>query len=107
MKVENTSAVPCDFDWDPAKAQSNQHKHGVSFRLATTVLHDPMAITIYDEEHSNEEDRWVTLGQADSGQLIVVIHTWRWVEPAEVKVRIISARPADLRETRNYQDTPR
>jgi uncharacterized DUF497 family protein len=100
------STVIYDFDWDPAKARSNQQKHGVSFRLATTVLRDPMALTIYDEEHSNEEDRWVTLGQAENGQLLVVVHTWACIEPTEVKVRIISARRADPGETRDYQDAP-
>jgi len=46
-----------NFDWDPGKARSNQRKHGVSFRLATTVLRDPLALTIYDEEHSNGAER--------------------------------------------------
>ena len=96
-----------DFDWDPFKARSNQRKHGVSFRLATSVLRDPMALTIYDEGHSGSEDRWVTLGQAENGQLLVVVHTWDSIESAEVKVRIISARRADPRESRDYQHTPR
>jgi len=96
-----------DFDWDPVKARSNQRKHGVSFRLATSVLRDPMALTIYDEGHSGSEDRWVTLGQAENGQLLVVVHTWDSIESAEVKVRIISARRADPRESRDYQHTPR
>lgn len=96
-----------DFDWDPGKARSNQRKHGVSFRLATTVLRDPLALTIYDEEHSNGEERWITLGKAENGQLLVVVHTWHWIEATEVKVRIISARRADPGETNDYQDTPR
>lgn len=68
------SAVIYDFDWDPAKARANQRKHGVSFRLAATVLRDPMALTIYDEEHSGEKDRWVTLGRAENGHFLVVVH---------------------------------
>ena len=71
MKVENGDAVVYDFDWYPAKAQSNLRKHGVSFRLATTVFRDPLAITLYDEDHSDDEDRWVTLGYAETGILIV------------------------------------
>ena len=66
MKVENGDAVVYDFDWYPAKAQSNLRKHGVSFRLATTVFRDPLAITLYDENHSDDEDRWVTLGHAET-----------------------------------------
>ena len=76
-----------DFDWDPIKARTNQRKHGVSFRLATSVLHDPLALTIYDEDHSEDEERWVTLGRAENGQVLVVIHTWGWIEPAEVRIR--------------------
>jgi uncharacterized DUF497 family protein len=101
------STVIYDFDWDPDKARSNQRKHGVSFRLATSVFRDPMALTIYDEEHSGSEDRWITLGEAENGQLLVVVHTWNWSEPAHVRVRIISARRADPRESRDYQHTPR
>ncbi|QVL48725.1 MAG: BrnT family toxin [Thiocapsa sp.] len=66
-----------------------------------------MALTIYDKDHSSEEDRWVTLGRAESGQLLVVVHTWTWIEPAEAKVRVISARRADSGEIRDYQDIPR
>lgn len=95
-----------DFNWDPDKARSNQRKHGVSFRLATTVLRDPLALTIYDEEHSNEEERWITLGRAENGQLLVVVHTWNWIAPAEAKVRIISARRADQGEIQDYENTP-
>jgi len=64
-----------------------------------------MALTIYDEQHSDGEDRWVTLGRAENGRFLVVVHTWHWIEPAEVKVRIISARRADPREIRDYQQT--
>ena len=48
------------FEWDAAKAHRNQTKHGVSFKLAMSVLRDPLALTVYDEDHSDEEDRWVT-----------------------------------------------
>lgn len=64
-----------DFDWDPSKARGNLRKHGVSFRLATTVFHDPLALTIFDDEHSAREERWVTIGKAENGQYLVVVHT--------------------------------
>jgi len=38
------------FDWDPGKALSNRIKHGISFQHATTVLKDPLAISIFDDE---------------------------------------------------------
>jgi uncharacterized DUF497 family protein len=45
-----------DFEWDPSKAKTNLRKHGVSFHEATTVLRDPLGITIYDPDHSEDED---------------------------------------------------
>jgi len=96
-----------DFDWDPNKARSNLAKHGVSFRLAASVFRDPLALTIFDSEHSEQEDRWVTLGRAQNGQTLVVVHRCRWIEPTGIKVRIISARKADRDEVRDYENAPR
>ncbi len=96
-----------DFDWDTGKARTNLAKHGVSFRLATSVFRDPLALTLYDDEHSEQEERWVTLGQAENGQTLVVIHTARWLKPTEIAVRIISARKADPAEYRDYMNVPR
>ena len=52
------------FEWDSAKAAANIKKHGVSFEQATDIFKDSMALTLYDENNSDEADRWVTLGQA-------------------------------------------
>ena len=49
------------LDWDPAKARQNLQKHGVSFERAARIFLDPFAISIFDENHSNDEDRWVTI----------------------------------------------
>ena len=95
------------FDWDANKARSNQRKHGVSFQLATTVFRDPLALTIYDDEHSEGEERWVTLGRAGNGHTLVVVHTSVQTESTEIRVRIISARRADRDEIRDYEETPR
>lgn len=97
----------CDFDWDANKAHSNFAKHGVSFRLATSVFHDPLALTVFDEEHSDDEDRWVTLGQAQNGQLLVVVHTSEEMSVTELRIRIISARCAERDEVRDYEQAPR
>ena len=45
------------FDWDPVKARNNRRKHGVEFKLATTVFDDPFALSIPDEDHGRAEDR--------------------------------------------------
>lgn len=79
----------------------------MSFRLATSVFRDPLALTIFDDEHSEHEERWVSIGRAENGQTLVVVHTSEWIEPSLTKVRIISARKADRDEIRDYEDTPR
>jgi hypothetical protein len=91
------------FEWDPAKAVSTRHKHGISFELAATVFRDPLMLSIPDEEHSEIEGRWLTLGQAENRRLLVVIHTYREVSGNAANVRIISARPATKRELRHYE----
>jgi uncharacterized protein len=96
-----------DFDWDPKKARANLKKHGVSFRLATSVFRDPLMLTIFDDGHSEIEERWVSIGRAENAQTLVVIHTSLWTGSARIKVRIISARKADRGEVRDYENMPR
>ena len=91
------------FEWDPAKAATNLKKHGVSFELATAVFTDPIALTIYDEDNSDEEDRWITLGQVGQQHYLVVVHTYRDSQADTVRIRIISARPATKHEIKQYQ----
>jgi uncharacterized DUF497 family protein len=96
-----------DFDWDANKARANLQKHEVSFRLATSVFRDLLALTIFDDEHSDDEERWVTLGRAQNGQVLVVVHTSAEASATELHIRIISARRADPAEVRDYEQTPR
>ncbi len=95
------------FDWDPAKAQSNLADHKVSFRLAGSVFRDPLVTSVFDEEHSEEEERWATLGRAENNQYLVVIHTFHQTSAAVATIRIISARRATPREIQDYQEKPR
>jgi uncharacterized DUF497 family protein len=92
------------FEWDPAKEKANIHKHKVSFRKAATIFRDPNQLSIYDEEHSEYEDRWVTMGIDDSGVLRVVAHTFKQIDANLSEIRIISARKATSRESRQYQE---
>ena len=90
-----------EFEWDPAKAASNLRKHKVSFELAATVFQDPFMQSIPDEDHSEFEERWITMGLARNGQLLVVSHTY--VEGDKISVRLISARPANRNERRQFE----
>ncbi len=71
------------------------------------MFRDPLALTIFDNEHSDDEDRWVTLGNAEDGHLLVVVHTSDEVSETELRIRIISARRAEREEIRDYEQTPR
>ncbi len=88
-----------DFEWDDDKADSNLQKHGVEFSEAMTVFADPLALTGYDPDHSDDEDRFITMGQSAEGRLLIVSLTDRGE-----KIRIISAREANRRERKDYED---
>ena len=88
-----------EFEWDEDKAKGNLKKHGVSFEEASSIFGDPLALTIPDPLHSEEEDRFITLGESHRRRLLVVVSTDRGD-----KVRIISARVATRRERKDYEE---
>ncbi len=90
------------FEWDHAKALSNKEKHGVSFDEAAAVFLDARALSLFDEEHSEHEERWVTMGISGKGRLLVAIHTFRQENQATAFIRIISCRKASGYETTTY-----
>ena len=91
------------FDWDPIKADRNAKDHGVTFEQAATVFLDPKLLSQIDEEHDDEEERWVSLGLDKSARLLIVCHTFREVTERSATIRIFSARKATRRETRDYE----
>ncbi len=88
-----------EFEWDSDKAANNLAKHGVSFHAAATVFGDPLALTYFDPDHSEDEDRFLTFGHSNGGDLLVVSHTDR-----EERTRIISARRATRKERTQYEE---
>lgn len=93
-----------EFEWDKAKAARNLAKHSVSFQTAMTIFSDPLALTVFDEDHSDKEDRWITIGRASNESITVVVHTHQQLVHDKVIIRIISARRPTSRETRDYLD---
>ena len=69
-----------------------------------TVFRDRLALTVFDEEHSDEEERWVSIGVAENGMTLVVIHTFTSTTPGSALIRIISARRAKPRERKQYEE---
>lgn len=96
-----------DFEWDGNKADSNLKKHSVTFEQAATVFLDALSVTVFDEAHSQYEERWFTLGYTTNGALLAVAHTYQSTSANSVRIRIISARPATKQEGRFYADEPR
>ena len=91
--------MPITFEWDSRKARSNLVKHGVGFDEASTVFGDSVSLTIPDPEHSLGENRYITMGKAFNGKLLVVVHTDRGDN-----ICIISARRASRRERQRYEE---
>lgn len=83
----------------PRKSRANKSKHGVSFEEARTAFLDENARVISDDEHSEDEDRFILLGLSVELRLLVVCHCYR--ENHEL-IRIISARRATASERREY-----
>jgi uncharacterized protein len=91
------------FDWDPAKAQFNLSKHGVSFESAMAVFADPLSLSVPDDVNEAAELRWITIGAGKTGPL-VVIHTFNESVGDLTLVRIISCRRPTRRELRDYRE---
>ena len=85
------------FEWDPGKAKKNQRKHHVRFKEAATVFGDPTGITMFDPDHSEDEECYITIGCSTAGRLLMVAHTDRGD-----KIRI-SARDATHVEREAYE----
>lgn len=90
--------LPVEFDWDESKNKSNQLKHGVSFEEASQLFsRDVATLELFDELHSDFEDRFISIGPIKRGLVLVV-----WAERDADIIRIISARWATARESQRY-----
>jgi uncharacterized DUF497 family protein len=96
-------AFQYQFEWDTVKARQNAKKHRVTFERAATVFLDANALSLFDDQHGEDEERWITLGLDRTGALLVVCHTYREETETSARVRLISARKATKNETKKYQ----
>lgn len=90
------------FEWDKDKAKTNLVKHNISFEDAASIFRDPNALSLFDDEHSDEDDRWITLGISSSGKLLLVNHTFKEISSERCIIRIFSSRKANKSETGQY-----
>jgi len=89
------------FNWDEAKAEINEKKHGISFNEAMTAFADNHAQIYDDEEHSDDEERFILIGYSKMSRLLMVCHCYR---DGDSITRIISARKAERPERLKYEN---
>jgi len=87
------------YEWDPVKAAANGKKHRVRFEEAASVFLDPSALTFPDPDHSQKEDREITIGCSARERVLFVAHAMR-----KGRIRIISARRATRGEQEQYEE---
>lgn len=85
-----------NFEWDEEKNKINKNKHHVSFQTASKVFYDENLVEYPDEEHSQDEDRYIAIGKVK--KILFVLYTIRY----EDTIRIISARKANKEEEMFY-----
>ena len=90
------------FEWDPRKARDNRDNHDVAFDEAATIFRDSKALSIFDPDHSETEDRWITMGISEKRKLLIVIHTFHEESEDAATIRIISSRKATKQEIKTY-----
>lgn len=89
------------FEWDEKKNKTNIEKHGISFEEESSVFQDEESLIMVDDNHSQEEDRFILIGFSFKANLLVVCHCYREKDSI---IRIISARKADRNERKQYME---
>ena len=89
-----------EFDWDDAKEAANIKKHGVDFLEAQTVFYDSLAVTLFDDESSSDEERFLLIGHSAKSRTVLVVYA----EKIENMIRIISARTLTAKERKDYEE---
>jgi len=91
--------MPLRFEWDPAKNDANQRKHGLRFEDAKTIfLWEADRLDRLDENYPGDEARFISVAPLPAGLITVV-----WTEPFDDVMRIISVRWSDKRERGLYR----
>ena len=90
-----------NFVWDEAKSEACFKERGFDFAYAAQAFFDPDRIVHADNRHSYGEDRYQVMGRIEQ-RVFLVVYTQR-----QHATRIISARKANLREVRNYENSTR
>jgi uncharacterized DUF497 family protein len=88
------------YEWDDAKAERNERKHGITFEVAILVFDDPNC-ALFVERVQDGEERWHAIGSVMGAVILTVVHTY-YAEATGETIRIISARNATAQERKLY-----
>ena len=88
------------FEWDPEKNKRNVSKHRIDFKEAETAFEDPRAIEIFDDKHSQNENRFILIGMSTKERELTVCYCER---NGGSIIRIFSARKATKNEKEMYE----
>ena len=92
------------FEWDKNKANANLRNHKINFEEAKTVFNDPHLITFSDKIHSNDEERFISIGVSNINRILLVVHTEIVTTEDEILIRIISCRKPTTSERKIYEE---
>lgn len=92
------------FEWDEEKEKLNLRKHRIGFTEAQTVFTDQFHVTFPDEYHSIDEERFITIGLSNMGNILLVVHTEVSEIEDMIRIRIISCRKATPLERKIYDE---
>ena len=88
---------------ESSQRKAKYSEASLKFSFGINGFPRPYQLTIYDKEHSQDEDRWITIGLDETGILRVVVHTFEQTDRASCMIRNFSARKATFIETQSYQ----
>ena len=86
-----------NYEWNLIKERLNIAKHGVDFEEAKSVFADEFALVLFDEDHSNDEERFLVLGMSQKERILLVVHCYRENDT-------ISSRKATKNEAKQYKE---
>ena len=89
-----------NYEWNLIKERLNVAKHGVDFEEAKSIFADEFALVLFDEDHSNDEERFLILGMSQKERILLVVHCYRENDT----IRIISSRKATKSEAKQYKE---
>lgn len=89
-----------NYEWNLIKEKLNIAKHAVTFDEAKSVFGDEYGLVLFDEDHSDDEERFLLLGMSGKDRILLVVHCYKECDT----IRIISARKATTKERKQYKE---